>query len=103
MFPIYVFAQSMTGLFYVQDERYVVMPWMAMNNHVQDERYVVMPWMAMNNHVQRDGLRRWITHPATKMSCSLSDIIPIPLYIPITIQNAGFDSFKKHIYCVAES
>ena len=23
--------------------------------------------------------------------------------IPITIQNAGFDSFKKHIYCVAES
>ena len=24
-------------------------------------------------------------------------------YIPITIQNAGFDSFKKHIYCVAES
>jgi hypothetical protein len=28
---------------YVQDERYVVVPWMAMNDDVQDERYVVVP------------------------------------------------------------
>ena len=27
--------------FYVQDERYDVMPWMAMNVYVQDERYVL--------------------------------------------------------------
>jgi len=29
---------AISNLFYVQDERYVVMPWMARNDHVQDER-----------------------------------------------------------------
>jgi hypothetical protein len=37
--------QLITGVFYVQDERYVVLPWMAMNDDVQDERYVELPWM----------------------------------------------------------
>jgi hypothetical protein len=27
-----------TGFFYVQDERYVLVPWMAKNDDVQDER-----------------------------------------------------------------
>jgi hypothetical protein len=40
------------NLFYVQEERYVVMLWMAMSDDVQEERYVVMPWMAMNDDVQ---------------------------------------------------
>jgi hypothetical protein len=39
-------------LFYVQDERYVEIPWMVMNDDVQDERYVEIPWMVMNDDVQ---------------------------------------------------
>ncbi len=42
-------------VFYVQDERYVVVPWMAKSDDVQDERYVVVPWMAKSDDVQ-DGL-----------------------------------------------
>ena len=37
---------------YVQDERYVVVTWMAMNDDIQVERYVVVTWMAMNDDVQ---------------------------------------------------
>ena len=45
--------KAASGLFfYVQDERYVVLPWMAKNDDVQDERYVVLPWMAKNDDVQ---------------------------------------------------
>ena len=39
--------------FYVQEERYVMMPWMAINDDVQEERYVVMPWMARNDKVNQ--------------------------------------------------
>jgi hypothetical protein len=46
---------SLRAVFYVQDERYVVLPWMAKNDDVQDERYVVLPWMAKSADVQ-DGL-----------------------------------------------
>jgi hypothetical protein len=42
---------AISNLFYVQEERYVVMPWMARNDHVQEERYVVMPWMARNDDI----------------------------------------------------
>jgi len=43
---------SLRAVFYVQDERYVVLPWMARNDDVQDEGYVVLPWMARNDDVQ---------------------------------------------------
>jgi len=32
-------------VFYVQDERYVAVPWMGKSVYVQDERYVAVPWM----------------------------------------------------------
>jgi len=38
--------------FYVQDERYVAVPWMAKSVYVQDERYVAVPWMAKSVYVQ---------------------------------------------------
>jgi hypothetical protein len=47
-------------LFYVQDERYVTVPWMAKSGDVQDERYVMVPWMAKSGDVQDE---RYVTVP----------------------------------------
>jgi len=40
------------GVFYVQDERYAAVPWMARSGDVQDERYAAVPWMARSGDVQ---------------------------------------------------
>jgi hypothetical protein len=45
---------AISSLFYVQEERYVMVPWMERNDHVQEERYVMVPWMARNDHVQEE-------------------------------------------------
>jgi hypothetical protein len=42
---------AISSLFYVQEERYVMVPWMARNDDVQEERYVMVPWMARNDDV----------------------------------------------------
>ena len=43
-------------VFYVQDERYSAVPWMAKSAYVQDGRYDAVPWMAKSGDVQDE---RW--------------------------------------------
>ena len=57
-------------LFYVQDERYVMMPGMARNDDVQDERYVMMPGMARNDDVQDE---RYVVMPGMARNDDVQD------------------------------
>ncbi len=64
-------------LFYVQDERYVMVPRMAKND-VQDERYAMVPWMAKND-VQDERyvmVRGW---QVMTIFCSTSGFAPQPI------------------------
>jgi aromatic ring-cleaving dioxygenase len=68
---------AFSGFFYVQDERYVMVPWMAKNDDVQavlshpwlhgisasmhvDEQYVMVPWMAKNDDIQAVLSHPWL-------------------------------------------